>query len=97
VKASDHRQREPEPGTRTDFRARRWHSSTALIWASVVLAVLLGMTRALVGLWGVDVVAIVFGVMTPAARAVYALLGVAAVYCVITVVSRQFFRRAGRQ
>jgi uncharacterized membrane protein YuzA (DUF378 family) len=67
-----------------------------LVWLSVVLAVLLGVTRALVGLWGVDVVALVFGVMTPAARAVYALLGVAAMYCAVKVVSRQPSRRAGR-
>ena len=67
-----------------------------MIWVSVVLAILQGSTRALVGLWGVDVVALVFGVMTPAARAVYALLGVAAVYCAIEVVLRQPTRRAGR-
>jgi uncharacterized membrane protein YuzA (DUF378 family) len=68
-----------------------------LVWVSVVLAVLLGMTLALVGLWGIDVVALVFGVMTPAARAVYALLGVAAVYCALKVVLRQPSRRAGRR
>lgn len=55
------------------------------VWVSLVLAALLGLSRALVGLTGVDVIAMVFGVMTPAARAVYAVLGAAAVYSAIAM------------
>ena len=66
------------------------------VWVSLVLAVVLGLSRALVGLAGVDVIAIVFGVMTPAARAIYALLGVAAVYCAIVTALSHAPRRAGR-
>ncbi len=53
---------------------------------ALVLAVILGLNRAIVGLSGVDFIARVFGVMTPAARAVYVLLGGAAVYCAVATV-----------
>jgi uncharacterized protein len=51
-----------------------------------MLVVLLGLNRGLVGMFGVDLVAFVFGVMTPAARVVYILLGISAIYSAITIV-----------
>jgi uncharacterized protein len=62
-----------------------------MLWPSLMLAFILGLNRGLVGLFGIDAVAIVFGVMTPAARAVYVLLGISAIYCVFAVV--MFSRR----
>jgi len=46
-----------------------------------VLLIVLALSRELVGLFGFDVVAAVFGVMTPAARVIHVLLGVSALYC----------------
>jgi len=58
----------------------------AVAWPAFMLALILGLNRGLVGIFGFDVVALVFGVMTPAARAVYVLLGVSAIYCAVAVV-----------
>jgi uncharacterized membrane protein YuzA (DUF378 family) len=72
------------------FRAAlraRGRPGAALAWLALVLAGLLGLNRAAVGLFGVDLVADVFGVMMPAARAVYVVLGGAAVYCVIALMA----------
>jgi uncharacterized membrane protein YuzA (DUF378 family) len=66
------------------------------VWISLVLVILLGLSRAMVALTGVDIVALVFGVMTPATRAIYALFGAAAVYCAIAVALNHPFWRAGR-
>jgi uncharacterized membrane protein YuzA (DUF378 family) len=58
----------------------------AILWPALMLASILGLNRGLVGLFGIDMVAIVIGVMLPAARAVYVLLGISAVYCALSVV-----------
>jgi uncharacterized protein len=55
-------------------------------WPAFMLALILGLNRGLVGLFGCELVALVFGVMTPAARAVYVILGISAVYCAVAVV-----------
>ena len=66
------------------------------VWVSLVLGVMLGLSGALLGLLRVDVIELVFGVMTPAARVVYALLGAAAVYCAIATALSHPFKGAGR-
>jgi uncharacterized membrane protein YuzA (DUF378 family) len=71
------------------------HFAEVFVWLSIVLVVMLGLSGALVGLLGVDVIELVFGDMTPAARVVYAVLGAAAVYCAIAVALSHPFRRAG--
>ncbi len=58
----------------------------AVVWPAFMLALILGLNRGLVGMFGFDVVALVFGVMTPAARAVYVILGISAIYCAVAVV-----------
>jgi uncharacterized membrane protein YuzA (DUF378 family) len=58
----------------------------AVVWPALMLAIILGLNRGLVGIFGFDLVALVFGVMTPAARAVHVLLGISAIYCAIAVV-----------
>jgi len=62
-----------------------------MVWPVVLLALALGVNQ-LVGIFGVDLVGLTFGVMTPAARAVHVLLGFAAI-CAVAVV----LRLAGRQ
>ncbi|HTK46410.1 MAG TPA: DUF378 domain-containing protein [Gemmatimonadaceae bacterium] len=47
---------------------------------AAVLLVIGGLNWGLVGLFGFDLVAALFGVMSPLSRAVYALVGVSAVY-----------------
>jgi uncharacterized protein len=46
-----------------------------------------GLNRVLVGMFRFDLVAFWFGVMTPLARVVHVLLGLSAMYCVITTVT----------
>jgi hypothetical protein len=52
---------------------------------ALMLAFMLGLNWGLVGIFGFDVVALVFGAMTPSARPVYVLLGISAIYCAIAV------------
>lgn len=77
---------------------QRSRPGAVFAWITLVLAGLLGLNRAIVGLFGVDLVANVFDVMTAAARAVYLVLGGAAAYCVIGLVAlgKRRVRRAGR-
>ena len=61
-----------------------------------VLLLLLAFSRELLGLFGIDLVSDVFGVMTPAARIIDVLLGVAALYCAFALTLRRRSRVAGR-
>ena len=56
---------------------------TMLDWAALVLAVAGGLNWGLVGLFDFDSVASFFGVMSVLARAVYVLVGLAALYMAI--------------
>src|SRR4051812_35825091 len=60
--------------------ARATGRPTALDWVALVLMVVGGLNWGLVGLFQFDLVAAVFGTMTAAARTVYTLVGLAAVY-----------------
>ncbi|MES2756731.1 MAG: DUF378 domain-containing protein [Pseudomonadota bacterium] len=51
-------------------------------YAAITLLIIGGLNWAMVALFGVDVVASLFGVMTPATRFVYLVVGVAALYAV---------------
>jgi len=55
----------------------------ALTWPLLLLALALGLNRELVGIFRVDLVSLVFGVMTPAARVVHVLLGVSTIRAAI--------------
>jgi hypothetical protein len=67
---------------------RAQHAFSTPGWPVLILVFILGMNRAIVGLFGIDLVAVIFGAMTPAARAVYVIFGIAAIYYVaITLVS----------
>jgi uncharacterized protein len=56
------------------------HWMTGLSVAALVLLIVGGLNWALVGLFNVDLVAMVFGAMTVPSRVVYVLVGVAALY-----------------
>lgn len=60
--------------------ARRAGSLAALDYAAMVLMIIGGLNWAMVALFGVDVVAALFGVATPTARVIYVLVGLAALY-----------------
>jgi uncharacterized membrane protein YuzA (DUF378 family) len=69
-------ERPVQPGPRKKERA-----ANAVLPIIFVLLLLLAFSRELMGLFGIDVVSDVFGVMTPAARIIHILLGIAALYC----------------
>jgi uncharacterized membrane protein YuzA (DUF378 family) len=64
----------------------RWTPGFAVARPALMLAFILGLNRGLVGIFDIDIVALVFGVMTPVARAVYVILGISAIYCAVAVV-----------
>jgi len=73
--------------------SRTERAANAVLPIVFVLLIVLALSRELVGLFGFDVVAAVFGVMTPAARIIHVLLGVSALYCAF-VLSLQRWRRS---
>jgi uncharacterized protein len=56
-------------------------------WIALVLLVIGGLNWLLVGLFEFDLVAAIFGDMSPAARVVYVLVGIAAVWTLISSAS----------
>jgi uncharacterized membrane protein YuzA (DUF378 family) len=68
-----------------EVSASQKRSAMMLIWPALMLVVALGLNRALVGMFGVDLVTVLFGEMTPAARAISLLLGSAAIYCAFRI------------
>jgi uncharacterized membrane protein YuzA (DUF378 family) len=59
------------------------HTTTPLDWVALILAIVGGLNWGLVGLFNFDLVAALFGPGSLAARAVYVLVGLAAVYLII--------------
>jgi uncharacterized membrane protein YuzA (DUF378 family) len=57
-----------------------------LDWVALVLMIVGGLNWGLVGLFGIDLVATLFGTMTTLTRAVYVLVGIAAIYGVVLAV-----------
>lgn len=53
-------------------------------WFALILLVIGGLNWLLVGLFDFDLVAAIFGEMSPAARTVYVLVGIAAVWTLIS-------------
>jgi uncharacterized membrane protein YuzA (DUF378 family) len=77
------RRRNPERRSGADpSMARR---IGAFDWLALVLMMIGGINWGLVGLMNIDLVAVVFGDGTTAARVVYALVGLAALYSVYTL------------
>ncbi|HUQ09098.1 MAG TPA: DUF378 domain-containing protein [Steroidobacteraceae bacterium] len=61
-------------------------------WIALVLLVIGGLNWLLVGAFDFDLVAAIFGDMSPAARVVYVLVGLAAIW---TLISSARMRRTG--
>jgi uncharacterized protein len=70
--------------------------ASAVLPIVFILLLLLALSRELMGLFGIDVVAAVFGVMTPAARVIHILLGVAALYCAVVLSAQRRRHATGR-
>lgn len=66
-------------GTTRDFLTTRMNP---LDWIALILLIVGGLNWAVVGVMGIDLVASVLGSMTTASRAVYVLVGLAAVYSI---------------
>lgn len=70
----------------TDTAARTTTTSTyrkglnIIDWIALVLMIIGGLNWGLIGLMNLDLVASIFGTMTGAARVVYALVGLSALY-----------------
>ena len=77
----------PEKKLRSSLVDTKRGRRAALVWFTLALAIVLGLNRAVMGLFEVDLISDVFGVMTPVARAVCVLLGGAALYCAVAMVS----------
>jgi len=58
----------------------------ALDWIALVLLIIGGLNWGLVGLFGFDLVAAIFGPMTAISRIVYVLVGLAALYAIYMAV-----------
>lgn len=76
-------------------RGKKERAATAILPVVFVLLILFALTRELLGLFRIDVVSDVFGVMTPAARVIDVLLGVAALYCAFMISLRRRPRASG--
>jgi uncharacterized membrane protein YuzA (DUF378 family) len=60
-------------------------STMTATWIAFWLLVVGGLNWLLVGLLRFDLVAAIFGVGSPVSRLVYVLVGISAVYCVVTI------------
>lgn len=63
----------------------RSRSALTVTWIAFWLLVVGGLNWGLVGLFGVDLVAAVFGAGSVVSRVVYVVVGLSAIYCAITV------------
>lgn len=57
----------------------------ALDWIAIILVIIGGLNWGLVGIFGFDLVATIFGAMSVLARIVYILVGLAALYLIFCV------------
>jgi uncharacterized membrane protein YuzA (DUF378 family) len=57
---------------------------TSLDWIAMTLLIVGGINWGLVGLFSFDLVAAIFGAMSPVSRIVYVLVGLSAVYSIFT-------------
>jgi uncharacterized membrane protein YuzA (DUF378 family) len=62
--------------------ARTASKLSVLDYIAMALLIIGGLNWAMVALFGIDVVATLFGVLSPATRLVYLLVGVAALYAI---------------
>jgi uncharacterized membrane protein YuzA (DUF378 family) len=71
------------PERRATLSAERLASKMSVVdYIAMALLVIGGLNWAMVALFGIDVVATLFGVLSPATRLVYLLVGIAALYAI---------------
>ncbi len=72
-------ERRHTPERRLSGNHQTWHL-TALDWSAMLLMIVGGINWGLVGIFDMNLVAMLFGVQTPLARLVYVLVALAALY-----------------
>lgn len=72
------------PERRVALRDRQRSTMSALDYTAMALLIIGGLNWAMVGLFNVDVVASLFGAGSPAARLIYVLVGLSALYSIYT-------------
>ncbi|HEY8940107.1 MAG TPA: DUF378 domain-containing protein [Cellvibrio sp.] len=65
-------------------RVATHHALTVIDWIAMTLLIVGGINWGLVGLFNIDLVAELFGVMSPASRIIYVLVGLSALYSIFT-------------
>jgi uncharacterized membrane protein YuzA (DUF378 family) len=70
------------PERRTAAGAEPGSSLSVMDYIAMALLIIGGLNWAMVALFGIDVVATLFGVLSPATRLVYLLVGIAALYAI---------------
>ena len=78
-------ERRHTPERRTPAGSSMARRMGAIDWLAMVLMIIGGINWGLVGLMNIDLVAAIFGDMTAASRAVYALVGLSALYSIYTM------------
>ena len=81
------------PDRRTTLREGRGSAMSGLDYLAMFLLIIGGLNWALVGLFEVDMVATLFGPGSPAARLIYVLVGLAALYSIYTTAKMAGARR----
>jgi uncharacterized membrane protein YuzA (DUF378 family) len=81
------------PERRTAAREGRGSAMSAMDYLAMALLIIGGLNWALVGLFGVDMVATIFGPGSPATRLIYVLVGLAALYSIYTTAKMAGARR----
>jgi len=72
------------PERRLALRERQHSTMSGLDYTAMALLIIGGLNWAMVGLFNIDLVASLFGVRSPAARLVYVVVGLAALYSIYT-------------
>ncbi len=72
------------PDRRSSASNRLAKRMNAIDWIAMVLLIIGGINWGLIGLFDVDLVASLFGDMTPLSRLVYVLVGLSALYSIYT-------------
>ncbi|NTV44363.1 MAG: DUF378 domain-containing protein [Candidatus Yonathbacteria bacterium] len=62
---------------------------TALDWVALILTVVGGINWGLVGAFEFDLVATIFGNMSALSRIVYVVVGISAIYLIVTVATKK--------
>lgn len=75
----------------TDRRINTTGAMSAMDWIAVTLVIVGGINWGLIGLFNFDLVAALFGAMSPVSRIVYTLVGLAALCMIFT--SRKMARK----